>query len=291
MIIKRKHYTLSLPNRHLALGERTLVMGVLNVTPDSFSDGGRFLDIEKAIARGLEIESEGADILDIGGESSRPNAEPVTLVEELKRVLPVIEGLKGRVKIPISIDTYKAEVARQALIRGAELVNDISALRFDEKMAKVIAESGAAICLMHMRANPKTMQQISPSNDIWQEIQKDLSFAIDQALVAGVKSQQIILDPGIGFGKTLSDNLNILANTSHLGKFDLPILIGTSRKSFIGQVLNNLEADRLLGTAASVTAAILQGTHIVRVHDVAQMVEVAKISDAIVGADLCVSPL
>jgi len=280
-MIKRKKYILSLPHRQLILGERTLVMGVLNVTPDSFSDGGKFLDFEKAIARALEIESQGADILDIGGESSRPNAEPVGLEEELDRVLPVIKALKGKLKIPISIDTYKAEVARRALLSGAELVNDISALRFDENMAKVVAESKAAICLMHMRGNPKTMQQLSASNDIWQEIEQDLSFAIDQACTSGINSQQIILDPGIGFGKTLSDNLRILASTSRLAKFDLPILIGTSRKSFIGRVLNNLETDRLMGTAASVTAAILQGAHIVRVHDSSQIVEVAKISDAI----------
>lgn len=281
MINRPKKYLLSLPKRTLTLGEKTLVMGVLNVTPDSFSDGGKFLDVEKAISRALEIESEGADIIDIGGESSRPNAEPVTLEEELKRVLPVIDGLKGKLKIPISIDTYKAEVARQALLSGAELVNDISALTFDDKMASVIAQRGAAVCLMHMRGTPKTMQQLPPSDNICQEILKDLSLAIYKAKSLGVNSSQIILDPGIGFGKTLSDNLKILANLSFLEKFDSPILIGTSRKSFIGKILGDLDSDRLMGTAASVTTAILQGVHIVRVHDTAQMVEVAKIADAI----------
>ncbi|MBI4850625.1 MAG: dihydropteroate synthase [Acidobacteria bacterium] len=281
MITKAKRYTLSLPNKTLTLGEKTLVMGILNITPDSFSDGGKFLNTEKAISRALEIELEGADILDIGAESSRPNAEPVSLAEELKRVLPVIEGLKGILKIPISIDTYKAEVAKEALAKGAELVNDISALRFDENMGRVVADFGAALCLMHMRGSPKNMQQLPFSNNILEEIQKDLAFAIEQAENLGINSSQIILDPGIGFGKNLTDNLKILANLSFLEKFNLPILIGTSRKSFIGQILNNLESDRLMGTAASVTAAILQGVHIIRVHDVAQMVEVAKITDAI----------
>lgn len=282
MMNKAKKYILSLPKRTLTLGEKTLVMGILNVTPDSFSDGGKFLDIKKAISRALEIESQGADIIDIGGESSRPNAKPVSLEEELKRVLPVIDGLKGKLKIPISIDTYKAEVARQALLSGAELINDISALSFDEKMASLVAETGAGLCLMHMRGNPKTMQELPPSSDICKEILKDLGLAIYKAKSLGVNSSQIILDPGIGFGKTLSDNLKILANLSFLERFDLPILIGTSRKSFIGKILGNLASDRLMGTAASVTAAILQGAHIVRVHDITQMVEVAKITDALV---------
>lgn len=281
MITKRKIYSLLLPSRTLILGQRTLVMGVLNVTPDSFSDGGKFLSLEKAVEKALEIEAQGADILDIGGESSRPNSEPVTLEQELKRILPVIKALKGKINIPISIDTYKAEVARQALLSGVELVNDISALRFDKNMANIVAQTGAAVCLMHMRGNPKTMQQLPPSSNIWQDIEEDLSFAVCQAHNAGINNQKIILDPGIGFGKTLSDNLEILSDISRLGKIDLPLLIGTSRKSFIGQVLNNVETDRLMGTAASVTAAILQGAHIVRVHDVAQMVEVAKIADAI----------
>jgi dihydropteroate synthase len=174
-------------------------------------------------------------------------------------------------------------VAREALDRGAEIINDISALSFDEKMLRVVAETGAALCLMHMRGNPKTMQTLSPSDDIWQEILRDLKFAVDKVKTLGVNSRKIILDPGIGFGKTLSDNLRILANLCYLEEFDLPILVGTSRKSFIGKVLGNLDSDRLMGTAASVTSSILQGAHIVRVHDVKEMVEVVKITDAILS--------
>jgi len=277
----RKKYQLALPNKILNLGERTLVMGVLNVTPDSFSDGGKFFSLETAINRALEIEKDGADILDIGGESSRPGAENVDLQTELNRVIPVIEALKGKLKIPISIDTYKAQVAKEALTAGAEIVNDISALRFDPELAKVVAKTGAAICLMHMRGNPKNMQQIPASNDIWKEIFQDLNLAVEQAIKNGINKEQIILDPGIGFGKTMSDNLRILAEQFKLAEFDLPILIGTSRKSFIGKILGNLAIERLMGTAATVTTAILQGAHIVRVHDIKEMVEVAKVSDAI----------
>lgn len=283
MINPRKCYTLSLPNKTLALGKHTLIMGVLNITPDSFSDGGTFFSPSSAIDRALEIEKQGADILDIGGESSRPGAEIITLSQELDRVIPVIEGLKGKIKIPISIDTYKSEVARQAIKAGAEIVNDISAFRFDREMPKVILETGAAACLMHIRGNPKTMQKLPPSNDIWQEIENYFTLVIKEIRDTGINLNKIIIDPGIGFGKTLSDNCKILAEQSRLAKFDLPILIGTSRKSFIGAILNKNIEDRLMGTAATVTTAILQGAHIIRVHDVAQMVEVAKVTDAILG--------
>jgi dihydropteroate synthase len=284
MIVSRSHYQLSLPHKTLVLGKHTLIMGVLNITPDSFSDGGKFFSLAKAVDRALELESQGANILDIGGESSRPGAETITLDEELERVIPVIEALSGKIKIPISIDTYKSEVARQAIKAGAEIVNDISAFRLDQEMPKVILETGAAICLMHMRGNPKIMQKLPPSNDIWQEIEDYFSLTIKEIQDIGISLDKIIIDPGIGFGKTTLDNCKILAEQSRLTKFNLPVLIGTSRKSFIGAILNKNTEDRLMGTAATVTTAILQGAHIVRVHDVAEMVEIARVTDAILNA-------
>jgi dihydropteroate synthase len=279
----RKEYELKLPGRSLILGRHTLVMGILNITPDSFSDGGQFLSKNQALERALAIEAEGADILDIGGESSRPGSDPVSLQEEIDRVLPVIEGLRGRIKIPISIDTYKSEMATAALAAGAEIVNDISGLRLDVKTADVVAETGAALCVMHMRGTPKTMQQLPPSENIWEDIEQGLSESISIAQRAGIESSRLIIDPGVGFGKTLRDNLTIINNIEKLESFSLPVLIGTSRKSFIGKILGRTESDRLMGTAATVAASIMRGAHIVRVHDVAPMVEVARITDAILG--------
>ncbi|MEW6731228.1 MAG: dihydropteroate synthase [Acidobacteriota bacterium] len=280
----RKEYLLSLPNRTLLLGRRTLVMGILNVTPDSFSDAGKYLQTDLAIARALAIESEGADILDIGGESTRPGADPISAEDEIARVLPVIEALHGQLHIPISIDTCKSSVAAAALAAGAEIINDISGFSFDREIAKVAARSGAACCLMHMRGTPKVMQQLPPSPNIWADIIDVLSAAVIHAEQAGVAREQIILDPGIGFGKTVQDNLAILAKLSRLHKLDLPVLIGTSRKSFIGKLLENAVKDRLMGTAATVAVSILNGAHIVRVHDVAPMVEVVRVTDAILAS-------
>jgi dihydropteroate synthase len=279
----RTEYIIELSKRRLAVGERTLVMGILNVTPDSFSDGGQYLSRELAVERALAIEAEGADILDIGGESSRPGADLLSAQEEMERVLPVIESLKGRLKIPISIDTTKSQVAAAAIAAGAEMINDISGLRFDEKMGEVAARSGAAICLMHMRGTPKTMQKLSPSPDIWSEVERDLEESVSSAVRSGIEHSRLIIDPGIGFGKTLDDNLEIIARLERLDRFHLPVLIGTSRKSFIGRLLARPETDRLMGTAASVAASILLGAHIVRVHDVAPMVDVARIADAILS--------
>lgn len=279
--MRRKHYRLSLPHRTLALGERTLIMGVLNVTPDSFSDGGEFFAPDRAIARALEIEAEGADILDIGGESTRPGARLISAEEELERVIPVIRAVAGRVRIPISIDTTKEVVARAALDAGAEIINDISGLTFEPRLADLAAASGAGLIIMHTRGTPDIMQQLEPSPDIFAEIEDRFQRSIEAALRSGAKRDQLILDPGIGFGKTLEDNLAILNNLDRFSRFDLPLLVGPSRKSFIGRLTGKEPRERAFGTAAAVTAAIFRGAHIVRVHDVAAMHDVVRVADAL----------
>lgn len=279
--MRRKHYRLSLPHRTLALGERTLIMGVLNVTPDSFSDGGEFFAPDRAIARALEIEAEGADILDIGGESTRPGARLISAEEELERVIPVIRAVAGRVRIPISIDTTKEVVARAALDAGAEIINDISGLTFEPRLADLAAASGAGLIIMHTRGTPDIMQQLEPSPDIFAEIEDRFQRSIEAALRSGAKRDQLILDPGIGFGKTLEDNLAILNNLDRFSRFDLPLLVGPSRKSFIGRLTGKEPRERVFGTAAAVTAAIFRGAHIVRVHDVAAMHDVVRVADAL----------
>lgn len=263
------------------LGERTLVVGVLNVTPDSFSDGGQTFEPERAVQRALEMESEGADIVEVGGESTRPGSRPLSADEELARVAPVLEELGKRLRVPIAIDTYKSEVARVAFDLGASLVNDVSALRFDPEIANEAARAGALLMLMHMRGEPATMQKIEPSSDIFGDIKSDFKAALREAQNRGVRREQIILDPGIGFGKTLEQNLAIINHLHLFESFETPLMVGTSRKSFIGRLTGRPEDDRVFGTAASVAAAILRGAHIVRVHDVKEMVEVARISDAI----------
>ncbi|MBL8150562.1 MAG: dihydropteroate synthase [Blastocatellia bacterium] len=275
----RKMYSLQLPDRSLELGQKTFVMGVLNVTPDSFSDGGKFLSVDRAVEHALKMVSEGADIIDIGGESTRPGAEPVSAKEESERIIPVIESIKRKVSITISVDTYKSEVAARAVKAGAEIINDISGFKFDPEMAQVAAKTEAAVCLMHTRARPKVMQQLPPSNDIWTDIETYLKDSLNTAKAAGVRNESILLDPGIGFGKTLEDNLKILAQLKRFNSFNLPILIGTSRKSFIGKIVES--DNRLMGTAATVAVAAIFGAHIVRVHDVAEMVEVVKVVDSI----------
>ncbi len=281
----RKSFNVKLRNHNLKLGERTFVVGVINVTPDSFSDGGQNFDTSNAIARAIEMEAEGADIIEIGGESTRPGATPVPVTEELARVLPLLEALQSRVSLPISVDTYKNEVARQALNYGASIINDISALRFDEAIANTIAETGAGLILMHMRGKPATMQQMEPSEDIFAQISSDMKSALEKAAKNGVKREQIIFDPGIGFGKTLEQNLAILNHLERFEKLDLPIMIGASRKSFIGRITGRAAPERIFGTAASVAAAILRGAHLVRVHDVKEMVEVARLTDAIANTE------
>jgi len=259
--------------------KRTYVMGILNVTPDSFSDGGRYFTLDLALEHALKMIEDGADIIDVGGESTRPGSDPVSIEEELRRVTPVIKELAKRTKVPISIDTYKSEVARQALDNGALIVNDISGLRFDEKMAEVVAEYKASVVLMHIKGTPKTMQQNPEYKDVISEIYSYLSESVDLALSAGIK--QIIVDPGIGFGKRLIDNLEIIRRLREFKSLGYPILIGVSRKSFIGNILNLPVDQRLEGTAGAVAISVWNGANIVRVHDVKEMVRVVRIVDAI----------
>jgi len=274
-----------LARRTLALGRRTLIMGVLNMTPDSFSDGGRFFDTERAAAHAAEMLNDGADIIDIGGESTRPGGAQVTTEEELQRIVPVVERLRAQLPDAIiSVDTTKAEVARRALDAGVEIVNDISALRFDERVADVVARAGAGLVLMHSRGTPATLHTLPPVADIMQEVTESLSRSVAVAEGRGVRRAQIAIDPGIGFGKSQGQNLELLAKLDALADAfaDFPLLVGTSRKSFIGRLLGDAPPEqRLHGTMASVTAAILGGAQIVRVHDVRAAFETARIADAI----------
>jgi dihydropteroate synthase len=276
-------------NRTLPIGHRTLVMGILNITPDSFSDGGKFLSPDNALAQAEQMIAEGADIIDIGGESTRPGAALVSAEEEMQRVLPVISEVAKRSSVPISIDTTKAAVARAALDAGAAIVNDISALRFDFHIADEVAKSGAGLVLMHSRGTPATMQRLPPVADVMEEVIRGLRSSVAMAERRGVKRESVVIDPGIGFAKTAEQNVELIAKLDQLATAfpEFPILIGTSRKSFIGHLLkdnngNPIPAtDRLYGTMASVTAAILKGAHIVRVHDVRAALEAVRVADAI----------
>jgi dihydropteroate synthase len=286
----RSDYKIMLKGSVLDLSARTHVMGVLNITPDSFSDGGRFTDHGQALDHARAMASEGADIIDIGGESTRPGANPLPEDEELRRVLPVIERLSEEVSVPLSIDTYKARVAERALRAGAAIVNDISGLRFSPDMGRVIADNGAAVVLMHIKGTPKNMQTDPRYDDVLGEIGKYLEESVAIAMGAGIPRDRIMIDPGIGFGKTLEHNLTILKRLDELRVLGLPIVIGTSRKRFIGTVLGISEpADRVEGTAATVALAIERGAHVVRVHDVSQMSMIARMTDAIVKADAIAS--
>lgn len=278
---KRGRFVLRCRRGELVLGERTLVMGVLNVTPDSFSDGGLYLDPDRAIEHAFRMAEEGADIIDIGGESSRPGSDAIPLEEELRRVIPVIEGLTRHLAIPISIDTYKAAVAQEAIAAGAEMINDISGLRFDPKMPEVAARYDIPIVIMHIKGTPKTMQQSPYYDDVMGEVISYLREGIELAAAQGVDPHQVIVDPGIGFGKRVGDNLEIINRLGELAALQRPIMIGTSRKSFIGAVLKRDVGERLIGTLATVAAAIIKGAHIVRVHDVAAAKEAAAMADAI----------
>ena len=289
-VFHRKTFSLRLSSRTLILGERTLVMGVLNITPDSFSDGGVYLDSEAAIARALELERDGADILDVGGESTRPGATPIPAQEELRRILPVLEVLRSKLRIPISVDTQKAEVAEAALATGAEILNDISALRTDPRLAEVARRTRAPIILMHMRGAPRNMQRGPFAHDVIRDVLTGLREAVARARRAGLAKSQLLLDPGIGFGKKYEQNFEILARLPEFARMGCPLVVGTSRKGFLGKALA-LEGEpdvppgeRLLGTAATVTASILGGAHIVRVHDVAEMARVVRIADKVVNA-------
>ncbi len=269
----------------LPIGERTLIMGVLNVTPDSFSDGGQFLLLDQAIERAEQMIAEGADIIDVGGESTRPGgAAPISPEDELQRVVPVIAALARRSTVPISIDTTKSLVARAALDAGAVIVNDISALRFDFYVADEVAKAGAGLVLMHSRGTPATMHRLPPVADIIDEVTSSLRSSINMAERRGVKRESIVIDPGIGFGKSQEQNIELIAKLDQVARAfpDLPILIGTSRKSFIGKILGGAPADqRLYGTVATITAAILHGAQVVRVHDVKAAAETARVADEI----------
>jgi dihydropteroate synthase len=271
----------------LPSGQRTLIMGILNVTPDSFSDGNQFNSLEKAIEHAEQMISEGADIIDVGGESTRPGAGVVSEEEELQRVIPAIEALSALTDTPISVDTTKASVARAALAAGAAIVNDISALRFDYNIANEVAKTGAGLVLMHSRGTPVTMHKLPPVADIMEEVVSSLGSSIKMAERCGVKRESIVIDPGIGFGKSQEQNLELIAKLDQLiAAFpDLPLLIGTSRKSFIGRVLaddNGAPApveERLHGTLATMTAAVLKGAHIVRTHNVKAARDTLKVVD------------
>jgi dihydropteroate synthase len=281
-VFKRKKFKLKLPSRTLALGDRTLVMGVLNVTPDSFSDGGKFLDANAAVERALEMEQAGADIIDIGGESTRPGAESISASEEMRRIIPVLERLHGKLKIPVSVDTSKSEVAEAASFQGAEILNDVTALRADPRLAEVAAHKRLPLVLMHMRGDPRTMQKAPFARDVLRDVATGLRRAVALARRAGVAKSQIVLDPGIGFGKSAAQNYELLQNLPELARLGFPLLAGTSRKSFLAKAPGAVpDADRIWGTAATVAASILGGAHIVRVHDVAEMVQVARVADAI----------
>lgn len=271
-------YTIHCGSHTLALGQRTLIMGIVNVTPDSFSDGGRFFSPDRAIAQAVQLVEEGADILDIGGESTRPFSDPVGESEEIDRVLPVIEGLAGRVAVPISIDTTKATVARQAVAAGAAMINDVSALRTDPEMATTAARCRVPIILMHMKGTPNTMQVKPVYEDLVSDIRSFLSDAIERAVAAGVQHSAIILDPGIGFGKTIGHNLQLIRDLGRFHELSAPLLVGPSRKMFLRQLLKDpsqkdmdpLSVEVARGTQAAVAAAAMKGVHIVRVHDVAR---------------------
>lgn len=308
-MLSRSLLELAIKGHRTRVGERTLVMGVVNVTPDSFSDGGRFLDPDRAIEHALELARQGADWVDIGGESTRPGSKPVSAEEELSRVLPVVRGLhRRRPGLPISIDTTKAGVAEAAVLAGASVINDVSGLRFDPRLAEVARRHRTPLILMHLRGRPETMQQEPFARSIWRSLREGLAGSIRRALAAGVRRSQLIIDPGLGFGKSRRQNFEILAHLDRLQDFGLPIMVGTSRKSFVQAVSAGegsepspakrspsdwpLASDKRarhavplqFGDAAAVAASILAGAHIVRVHDVAAALPAVRIADAILAA-------
>lgn len=290
--MKVKTHHLKWQTHSLELGKQTRIMGILNITPDSFSDGGKFFAHETALDQAEKMAAAGADIIDIGGESSRPFSQPVSIDEECRRVLPVIEQLGRRISIPISIDTTKAGVAREAISAGASIINDISALRFDAEMGKVAAEKDVLVILMHMKGMPANMQVAPVYDDLMAEVSEFLEAAIQRAEFYGVERSKIIIDPGIGFGKTVAHNLCLIKRLDQFQKLGVPVLAGSSRKAFIRKTLadpgtNELPPENPLietGTQASITATILNGAHVVRVHDVADTVAAVKIADAIKNA-------
>ena len=281
----RSRFRLKLPNGTLELGQKTLIMGILNITPDSFYDGGAYLRTDQAVKRGLQLEDQGADLVDVGGESTRPDRPgSVPATEEIRRVVPVIEQLARRLTVPLSVDTYKSEVARGAIAAGASVVNDISGLRFDPRMAACAADAGAAVVLMHSRGSPQRLHGLPALKRPLQSVLLGLRHSVEKALQGGIPRNRIVLDPGLGFGKGLEDNLVVLRRLEVLKRFRLPILVGPSRKSFIGNLLNLPVEQRLLGSLASAAFAVIQGAHILRVHDVRETRQVVQLCDAIMGS-------
>lgn len=287
-MVTRKRYRWRLRSRTLVLGERTLIMGILNVTPDSFFAGGRYSDAQLAVDRAFEMERQGADILDVGGESTRPGADPISADEEIARVMPVLEGVRGKLRIPISLDTQKAEVAEAGLRAGAEIVNDISGLRTDPELAAIVKRTGAGLILMHMHGVPKTMHKGPFARDVMRDITQGLRASIARARQARISEAKILVDPGIGFGKKYEQSFEALGKLPALARLGYPLVVGVSRKSLIGWALGSKREtrppeQRAWGTAAAVTAAILNGAHIVRVHDVEEMSQVARVADAVLS--------
>lgn len=273
---------LKIRNHQFKWGSRTYIMGILNVTPDSFSDGGKFKEVGKAVNHALEMQKQGADIIDIGGQSTRPNAKQISLEEELNRVIPVIKAIRQQSSIPISIDTTRADVARQAIASGADIINDISGGTFEPEIFAVASEAQAPIILMHIRGNPETMQSLTNYQDLILEIKEFLQKQVNLAKEKGVKESQIILDLGIGFAKNVQQNIELLQNINQFKKLGYPLLIGTSRKSFIGKILNQDNPEkRVWGTASTCCYAVSQKADILRVHDVAEMADVVKVADAL----------
>jgi len=279
--MERRHFVWKLAGRELLLGERTLLMGVLNVTPDSFSDGGKYLDPDRAFARAVELEEQGADIIDIGAESTKPGSQRISEAEELRRLVPVLKRLKGQLTVPISVDTYKAVVAEKALEHGAALINDPSGLTFDAQLARVAAQHDAGLIITHMRGTPETWAKLAPIKDVIGTLRRDLDASAHRAVGAGVDRSRIAIDPGLGFGKRKEQNAEILAHLTAFAALEFPVVVGPSRKSFLPQPENPSEGFLQCATAAAVTSAILGGAHVVRVHDVLEMKAAALVADQI----------
>ena len=274
-----------LRNRGLKFPKRPLLMGIVNVTPDSFSDGGRYFDPRVAVEHSLQLVAEGADLIDVGGESTRPYSRPISAEEELRRVIPVIQAVRRTCSVPISIDTSKAEVARHAVSSGAEIINDVTGLQGDAQMLTVARETGAGICIMHMQGTPQTMQDNPSYEDVVEEIQAYLAARLASLVDAGVDRDRICVDPGIGFGKTHQHNLTLMANCWRFHELGAPLLVGHSRKGFIGKVLGDKDADRTAGTIGGALALAAQGVQIIRVHDVAAVRQALSLFDACGGID------
>jgi dihydropteroate synthase len=273
-----KRYHWKLKQREFILGERTLIMGILNVTPDSFSDGGKYDDPDRAFARAIELEEQGADLIDVGAESTKPGAARISEAEELRRLVPVLKRLKGKLSIPISVDTYKSGVAEKALEHGAEIINDPTGLLLDPQVARVATNHDTGLIINHMRGSPDTWAKLPPLKNLMRSIAIDMEAALHRAKQGGVQRHQVVIDPGIGFGKRKEQNAEIISNLRQLHEFDLPIMIGVSRKSFLKK---DTDEGTEFATAAAVASSILNGAHIVRVHDVAAMKNVVEVADAI----------